>query len=65
MTKQYAATKDYLTFIDTNEIVNKYLSDHSGYTKASFYKDNTHPKNENYVYFINALTEAGCEIADK
>ena len=65
LTKQYAATKDYLTFIDTNEIVNKYLSDHSGYTKASFYKDNTHPKNENYVYFINALTEAGCEIADK
>lgn len=64
-TKEYSTSKSWLTFIDTNEIVNKYLNDHPGSTKSSFYKDGTHPKNENYSYFINALTEAGCIISDK
>ena len=65
LTKAYAEKKSWLTFIDTNEIVQQYLNEHAGYTKASFYKDNTHPKNENYSYFVDSLASAGCVIAEK
>ena len=65
LTKAYAEKKSWLTFIDTNDIVQQYLNDHAGYTKASFYKDNTHPKNENYSYFVDSLASAGCVIAEK
>ena len=65
LTKAYAEKKSWLTFIDTNDIVQQYLNEHPGYTKASFYKDNTHPKNENYSYFVNSLASAGCVIAEK
>ena len=65
LTKAYAEKKSWLTFIDTNDIVQQYLNEHPGYTKASFYKDNTHPKNENYSYFVDSLASAGCVIAEK
>ncbi len=65
LTKAYAKDKTWLTFIDTNDLVRAYMNDNPGYSKASFYKDNTHPKNENYKYFMDALTEAGCVISDK
>ena len=65
LTKAYAEKKSWLTFIDTNDIVQQYLNEHAGYTKASFYKDNTHPKNENYSYFVDSLASAGCVIAEK
>ena len=65
LTKAYAEKKSWLTFIDTNEIVQQYLNEHAGYTKASFYKDNTHPKNENYSYFVDSLASAGCVISEK
>ena len=65
LTKAYAEKKSWLTFIDTNDIVQQYLNEHAGYTKSSFYKDNTHPKNENYSYFVDSLASAGCVIAEK
>lgn len=65
LTKAYAEKKSWLTFIDTNDIVQQYLNEHAGYTKASFYKDNTHPKNENYSYFVDSLASAGCVISEK
>ena len=65
LTKAYAEKKSWLTFIDTNDNVQQYLNEHPGYTKASFYKDNTHPKNENYSYFVDSLASAGCVIAEK
>ena len=65
LTKAYAEKKSWLTFIDTNDIVQQYLNKHAGYTKSSFYKDNTHPKNENYSYFVDSLASAGCVIAEK
>ena len=37
----------------------------TGGTLESFFKDGTHPKNENYKYIIRALEEAGCVIENK
>ena len=38
LTKAYAEKKSWLTFIDTNDIVQQYLNEHAGYTKSSFIK---------------------------
>ena len=65
LTETYALSKNWLTYIDTDSLVSKYLADNPTKTKADFYKDGTHPKNENYKYFVNALNDAGCQIADK
>ena len=65
LTKSYAETCDYLTYIDMDEeVYNKYISE-TGKTLESFFKDGTHPKNENYSYIMNALEKAGCVIANK
>ena len=64
LTKAYTDTCDYVTFIDMDAIYSKYRNDTGG-TLESFFKDGTHPKDENYKYLINALTEAGCVIVNK
>lgn len=64
LTKAYAETCPYLTFIDMDECYAKYMRETGG-TLESFFKDGTHPKNENYKYLMNALIESGCVIANK
>ena len=64
LTKQFASTCSYVTFVDIDACYQEYM-DETGGTLESFFKDGTHPKNENYKYIIAALEEAGCVIADK
>ena len=64
LTKAFAETCDYVTFIDMDLCYQAYM-DETGGTLESFFKDGTHPKNENYKYLIAALEEAGCVISYK
>ena len=64
LTKEFAKTCDYVTYIDMDKIYNQYMNETNN-TLESFFKDGTHPKDENYKYLINALANAGCIIADK
>lgn len=64
LTKAFAEKCDYVTFIDMDLCYKKYM-DETGGTLESFFKDGTHPKNENYKYLMAALEEAGCVIANK
>lgn len=53
----------YATFMDVQKVLDDYVN--AGNTLESFYKDGTHPTDENYKYFMDLLTEAGCVIANK
>lgn len=64
LTEAYANTKDWLTFIDTDALTAQFLTDNPSANLGDFYKDGTHPKNENYSYFVDALEAAGCVITD-
>lgn len=64
LTKEFAKTCYYVTYIDMDEIYNQYMNETNN-TLESFFKDGTHPKDENYKYLIDALINSGCVIADK
>ena len=64
LTKAFAQTCSYVTFVDMDSCYKKFIQETNG-TLESFFKDATHPKNENYKYLMFALEEAGCVIADK
>ena len=60
LTKAYCESQSYLYFVDTDAIYAKYLDENPGKDLASFFKDDTHPKDEYYHYFIEAIEAAGC-----
>ena len=64
LTNAYAADKSYVTFVDMDAVYNQYLTDNPSATLQSFFKDGTHPKNENYHYLVEALQAAGCTFTN-
>lgn len=61
LAKAFCESRDYVTFVDMDAAYKKYM-DETGGTLASFFKDNTHPKNENYKYLMEQIELAGCVI---
>ena len=55
---------DYCTYIDGNAISKdaEYEYNNGTWVRDDFFKDGTHPKDENYIYYMQALEDAGCVI---
>lgn len=56
--KEYCNTDDRLHYLDVTQYC--YLSE--GKTNADFFSDKVHPKVENYIYYCEALIEAGVDL---
>lgn len=56
---EYCGWEDNLTYLDSPA----FCSDPDGNAVADFFKDGVHPKPENYIYYVDALDEAGLTFA--
>jgi len=61
LAKAFCESRNYVTYVDMDAAYKKYM-DETGGSLESFFKDNTHPKDENYKYLMEQLELAGCVI---
>lgn len=61
LAKAFCESRSYVTFVDMDAAYARYMEETGG-NLNSFFKDRTHPKNENYKYLMEQITLAGCVI---
>lgn len=61
LAKEFCESRPYVSFIDMDAAYRKYMEETGG-NLDSFFKDRTHPKNENYKYLMEQIELGGCVI---